>query len=350
VKVVLFSDLHAHAFTQFATILPNGRNSRFQVILDVLQELTDFCQRRGVDVLIFLGDLFHSRTKIDVDVYSETWTACKKLCEEVKHAYFLVGNHDQWSKVGDTHSLEAFKAFATVIDYPVLERVGDLSFAAHPFTTDIDEWKDFVRLLPNSLDFFFFHQGVSGATIGAFDISIKAEIAVEDLPLATTQYCFGGHYHRRQRFGVENRAGFVGSPVQHSMGERDDPPKGWLYFEDHTKEPAFIPSQTPRFVLYERGPDFLKTIQDPEAPIYRGDYIRVRCFADEVHEIESRFPQVQVEAIQLGEFIENRVDDSVVQSDEKLLAAYIEKQNAEHEGLDPARLLQLGLELLREDS
>ncbi len=36
---LVVSDLHAHAWTRFATTLPDGTNSRFAVLLDVLDQV-----------------------------------------------------------------------------------------------------------------------------------------------------------------------------------------------------------------------------------------------------------------------------------------------------------------------
>ena len=156
---LVFSDLHAHNFKQFSTVLPNGVNSRLQNTLDIISQITQLCKDNKIEGVFFTGDLFHSRTKIDVDVYSYTWYEMRKLAQEVHgNLYILVGNHDQYSKIGDVHSLESFKDFATVIDAPIVKRVGNLRFAAHPFTTDIQAWKDFTSIIPN-VDIFFFHQG-----------------------------------------------------------------------------------------------------------------------------------------------------------------------------------------------
>lgn len=348
-RVVVIADVHCHQHEQFATTLPSGRNSRFQAILDVIGEVEIFCRKEEVDVLFVLGDVFHSRTKIDVDVYSATWCAFRDLCGAVNRAYILTGNHDQGSKDGRVHSLEAFRAFATVIDLPVIVRANSqLMFAAHPFTTDIDSWKTFIKMLPRDLDFCLFHQGVCEATVGAFDLSVKAEVSYTDLPLTKARWVLLGHFHKAQWLGEAQRAGFVGSPIQHNFGERLEE-KGFLYFDGIDKRPQFVPTHGPRFVLYGTGAAFFDAFAqdagDPCAPWNRGDYIRVtECTQDQAEAIKREFPQIQVEVVRQERFEENRISDAVVNSDEALLKAYIDKEAID--GMDHPRLLQFGMEIL----
>lgn len=342
-KVVVFSDLHAHKHEQFATTLPGGRNSRFQNILNVLEQIRLFCIEHEVDAVFFLGDLFHSRTKVDVDVFSATWLAMRALSQAVQHTIILMGNHDSYNKVGSIHSLEAFREFATVVDQPILSSIGGVRFAMHPFTTNIAEWKGFVDMLPGGLDFFFAHQGLSEAVVGAFDISIKAEVGYGDLPHAKAQWLLMGHYHKQQWIGDDQRAGYVGSPLQHNMGERTEL-KGFLYFEDVKQRPEFILTQAPKFFVFDSYEDFgaLGFVGgvDPER-----DFVRVKCSEQEARSIKEDHPKVQVEIIRDDRQEERRIEPEALASDQRLLSTYIEQ--SEH-GMDEERLLELGIEILSE--
>lgn len=344
-RVLIFSDLHAHNFEQFATTLPGGRNSRLQNILNVLDEIKRFCVDRKVDLVFFLGDLFHSRTKVDVDVFSATWTAVREICNSVKRAYIMMGNHDSYNKVGSVHSLEPFREFATVVDQPIIERYGECRFAMHPFTTDIAQWHAFVEMLPKGLDFFFFHQGLSEAVTGAFDISIKAEVAYADLPLQKAAWCLGGHYHKAQNLGAGGRAGYIGSPLQHNMGERTED-KSFVFFDGLDRPFQRIPTKAPRFYLYEDQQklydDVIAKKVDPNV-----DFVRVRCTESDACHWKDEYPRIQVEIEREEQFEERRIDPEALTSDLTLLKTYIEQASVN--GLNADRLLSLGLELLSEE-
>lgn len=342
-KVVFLSDLHAHNHEQFSTTLPGGRNSRLQNILNVLDEVREFCLSQEVDVLFFLGDMFHSRTKVDVDVFSATWQAWKRLSEAVRKTYILVGNHDQYNKVGSVHSLSAFREFATVVDLPLIDSFEGMRFAMHPFTTDISEWKSFTAMMPSDLDFFLAHQGLSEAVVGAFDISIKAEVGYSDLPHDKAHWILMGHYHKQQWIGEARKAGYIGSPLQHNMGERDEV-KGFLYFDDVTKPPVFVGTHAPKFFVFDSYEDFgaLAFVGGVNPEV---DFVRVKCSESEAREIKENDPRVQVEIIREDREEERRIDPEALASDRTLLNTYIDQ--AEH-GMDADRLLGLGLELLSE--
>jgi DNA repair exonuclease SbcCD nuclease subunit len=343
-KALFVSDLHAHNHEQFATTLANGRNSRFQAILNVLEEVRFLCQEHEVDAVFFLGDMFHSRTKVDVDVFGATWNAWRDIAAEVKHLYILIGNHDQYNKVGSVHSLEPFRDFATVIDQPMIERVEGVLFAAHPFTTNMKQWHRFVEMLPSNLDLFLFHQGICEAATGAFNISIKAEVSYSDMPLAKAQWCLGGHYHKPQAIGEEKRVLYIGSPLQHGFGERTEK-KSVVLFDSGENLLHRIFTVAPGFDLFDDEGAFEASLLAGYDPTRC--YVRVRTDSQlAADQIKKDYPSVQVEMIGKQEFEERRVSTDVVSSDRTLLEAYVKLTESK---LDHQRLESFGLEMLAGD-
>jgi DNA repair exonuclease SbcCD nuclease subunit len=341
-KCLFFSDLHMHAWSQFSTTLPNGRNSRVDDQLKVLSQIREICVREKVATLFFLGDCFHSRTKIDGDLYSVTWTAFKSLSEVVDNFYILVGNHDQNNRVGDSHSLSAFRAFAHVVDSPICVRfgpVGDsVNIALFPFTTEIKDFKTFVRNLPR-VDFFLFHQGMSQAQIGAFDVYIKAEVELNDLP-DRARYRLAGHYHRHQ--WLDSRTAYIGSPLQLNFGERDEE-KGFILVDTQRDTRLHIPSEAPRFYVTEYSnfnPDRYRMVRD---------FVKVMCRGlNEMEELKHKYPRVQTELVEGPISTLSRLDPNVICDDSRLIGAYL--ANSKTDPLDPKRLEDLGLELLMGDN
>lgn len=346
-KALFVSDVHAHNFEQFATTLSSGRNSRFQAILNVLDEIRVLCCDHEVDFVFCLGDMFHNRTKVDVDVFGATWNAWKDIAAEVEGVYLLVGNHDSYTKKGDVHSLEPFREFATVIDQPMIERIGEVTFAAHPFTTNMTQWHRFVAMLPN-LDFFLFHQGICEAEVGAFNISIKAEVSYSDMPLDKVQWCIGGHFHKPQFIGEEKRVLYVGSPLQHGFGERDEE-KSVVLFDSAENSLRHIFTTSPGFILFDLTGDYSFSDWWENEVLcnvaeLQENYVRVRTASQQdADQIKAQFPAIQVEMVGKEEFEERRVSTDVVSSDSTLLKAYVEQSAGD---LDHDRLLSFGLEML----
>lgn len=335
-KILLFSDFHAHSWNQFSTVLPNGRNSRFNDQLLVLSQIRDICVREEVDALFFLGDCFHSRTKIDSDVYSATWLAFRELSEVVDHFYILIGNHDQNTRIGDSHSLSSFGSFATIIDNPIIKNIAvkddNVCFAAHPFTTEVKEWKAFAKTVKGA-DIFFGHQGLTGASIGAFEVYIKAEINSEDLP--DTRYRYFGHYHKHQY--VDARTAYIGSPLQLNFGERNEE-KVFVLLDTKRNTVVNYPSNAPRFISVD-FPNF-----DPSNYRMDRDFIRVSGLPHEVGPLKEKYPQIQIELMEVNKKKELRISPESALDDKKLLETYI--QSDSKNPLDRNRLLDMGLEFL----
>jgi DNA repair exonuclease SbcCD nuclease subunit len=85
-KVLLFTDLHIHNHKQSL--------QRLQDCLDVLRWAFQTARDREIKDVLFLGDLFHDRQKIQVMAYHNTF----QVFEEYRdlNIYLLLGNHDLW--------------------------------------------------------------------------------------------------------------------------------------------------------------------------------------------------------------------------------------------------------------
>ena len=343
-RALFFSDIHMDNHEQFSTTLPTGTNSRLQHQLDVLEQIRQLCLEKTISYVFMLGDTFHRRKFIDTDVMYHTFRSYKAISQVVNgNFYILVGNHDQHNKIGSVHSLEPFKEIAKVIDSPRQIVTEGLKFCAMPFTANIGEWKDVTK--DWSGDLFIFHQGLSEATVGAYDVYIKAEIGLGDVPRDRFRYCFAGHYHKRQLFksGNSNVTGFIGSPLQLSMGERLED-KGFTILDLGTGEIEFVESKAPKFRLFESAKEFDDFCFTH--PVWNtSDFIRVRD-ADKyrLEKIKDQLPEVQVELLDEEKVLEpSRVDADTISNDKTLLESYIDQRG---NSLDKKDLLKLGLDLL----
>ena len=117
-KILIFSDLHAHSFKPYSKTLSNGRNSRLQDSLNVLEEIYQYCISYKIDGVLFGGDLFHIRTPITVSTFNPVHEGIAKIKTAVKFMGLLVGNHDQYNKAGNIHSIDTFNSMVTILDRP----------------------------------------------------------------------------------------------------------------------------------------------------------------------------------------------------------------------------------------
>jgi DNA repair exonuclease SbcCD nuclease subunit len=346
-KILFFSDLHAHNHAQFATRRPNGLNSRFADCLAVVDQITDYCKAQQIQHVVFLGDLFHSRTKLDIDVFTLTWETMKRLAKQVGDLRLLVGNHDQFTRIGDVHAIRPFEEFAQVIDQPTLATVGDCPVYFIPFTANEDKLKEIVHTIPYNAKLVCLHQPVREAIPGPTNSPGKPDFTVEDFPLDRLELVLSGDIHKQQWVGGKEKMFYVGSPMQHNFGEREHA-KSFVVLDTEMWKLELVPTVAPTFHYFECG-----EASDPAALAFEHcdpdrDFIKVvyaDCWRNNAEAVKDKHPRVHIlqsaapTAVDLAP-----VPGHVFLDDRSLLEAYM-TQNA-YGKLDPARLLDVGLDYL----
>jgi DNA repair exonuclease SbcCD nuclease subunit len=344
-KLLFFSDLHCHNHSQFSTILANGRNSRLQdclnIILQAQQVAADLhCDGHKVSVFM-LGDLFHSRTKLDIDVYSGAWGYVNSLAY-LFPMYLLKGNHDCYSKCGDVHSLEAFAEVCDVIDEPRRIVAGDCTLNAFPYTDDVAKLVQDIQAAEPA-DMLLLHQALREGAVGPYGATGHGELSVKDLPLDRYKYVFAGDYHKRQ-WVVPNKVHYIGSPLQLTFGEAGEF-KAFTLVDTETWQVEDIPTQAPRFFVFN-------SVQEYETAKAAGtvrpaiDFIRVLYDEDNrksAEQVKTECDRVQLVEESQQKAVLQRVGNEVASNDLLLLEAYVEQKAP---ALDMERLIAVGLEEL----
>src|SRR6185369_1573878 len=108
--ILIFSDIHIH---------PHKKSiNRLHDCLKVLEWVFTTAQERQINKVIFVGDLYQDRQKIDVMTYHLTFNILQKYCQDI-HFWLLLGNHDLWYHdkwdISSVHPLSAIENI-TVID------------------------------------------------------------------------------------------------------------------------------------------------------------------------------------------------------------------------------------------
>lgn len=339
-RLLFFSDIHMHNWTQFARTLPGGLNSRLNDQLGVILDLSEEAQKRSVDAVLFLGDLFHSRVRVDVDVFFHTWEMIQgNLAPSVPEVVMLVGNHDQNTKDGTVHSLAPFQSIGNVrvVDQPTRFTLGTLQVTAIPFLEDLKEFEALAQKT-EPCDLFLFHQGLDEATVGAYEVTIKGEVPVASLPVDRARLCLGGHYHKHQ--WVRKNVAYIGSPLQLDFGERNEE-KGFLYVDTADWTTEFIPTKAPRFRLFNSVDEYRKARPSEK------DFVRVGASAEEIEELRQSIPGVQWVATEKAiKQRDSRVETPEI-SDRALLEQYVTLNESEED--EKKILVEAGMGFLKEE-
>lgn len=216
-QILLFTDIHIHAHKQSL--------QRLQDCLDVLRWTFETARKRNIKNVLFLGDLFHDRQKIQIITYHNTF----QIFQEYRdlNIKLLLGNHDLWFyDKWDISSVSPLSALSNVevIDKPCSVDIDGFSVDFLPFTHDpIDVLKVFSG---KKSDILCGHVALDGAILNSLysttaEVSIESEkdvIRVSKEIFEGWKKVFLGHFHFGQKIKDSNIE-YIGSPLELSFGE-----------------------------------------------------------------------------------------------------------------------------------
>ncbi len=285
-RILNFSDLHAHAFKPYSDLLPDGMNSRLKDTVRILGEIEELCKQYAVDGVLCAGDLFHARATISVRTFNAVCEAVAKIKMHVDFFGLLVGNHDQTDKKGEiysTHTLGSVVQVMGNIGWRTMQSESGerLNVLAVPYDPEkeytLNQIKEFAQAPPTrDPRALLGHFGISGGKVGAnFVLIDDDEINLGELPYAQFDQVFLGHYHVPQTLLSNVR--FLGATHQHNWGDVGQDRGCWLWdtVEDQEfSEPTFVPLHSaPKFVLLPYD-----AIINAKTPVtVENDFVRVVC-------------------------------------------------------------------------
>jgi len=278
-KVLLFSDLHAHAFKAYSTVLPQpvGRNSRLHDAILILQEIKAIADKEDVDGILFGGDLFHIRPgagTMKISTFNAIYDAIARLKIGREFVGLLVGNHDQGDRAGREHSIYAFGSIVTVMDKPEwFNFTPDLHVFALPAQSKNAPIKEIIDLNLNP-DFegqaiMLGHLPIAGGVVGCnFHMPDESATKVDDLRPDYFRRIFLGDFHKPQT--LQPSVQYIGATHHHNWGDADQR-RGCLIWDTETNVVKFHHlTSAPKFVKVPIDNVSNMTVVD-----LQGNFIRV---------------------------------------------------------------------------
>ena len=268
-RVLLFSDHHAHSWKPYSNILPE--ETRLQDGINVLKQITRMAKDKNVDVILFAGDMFHARGTIHVKTFNAVFEEIAKMSMYATVG-LLVGNHDQMNRQGDIHSVYALGSIVTVMSKPGWYQLTPKhsSFKLNVFAVPYHPVKDDIlagidegvkthpgKLAPNIM---LGHFGIDGAVVGSnFVLVDKSAVSAAQLKFQEFDEVFMGHYHEPQKIAPNAR--YLGATHHHNWGDVGSERGCWLWDtgeKDEYFDPQLVPLVYPRFIAMtneDRGVD-----------------------------------------------------------------------------------------------
>ena len=352
-KILVFTDLHIH---------PHKKSSeRLEDCLNALTWAFETAKKRKISNMVFLGDLFHDRQKIDVLAYQKTFEVMHKYLSEGKtNLYLLLGNHDLWHYQRlDVSSVNPLKTLpgVTVISEPCVKEISggteDFHMGFLPYThnppEDLkkveSEWASKANV--DSKRILGGHIAVDGA-VWNVRYNTLSEVTVEhegDMVRVGPEIFKGwdrtflGHYHAAQK--LNDRVEYIGSPLQLSFGEADQEKHLVVYDTLEDSLEYVVNDFSPRHLILSED--------DLDEARLEGNFIRLEV--EDItgrHMAELRQKLVEERGVSALEIKQRHKDESHVIDDAKSILSnegeMIEKyvEQAAPEGLDKETLIRIG--------
>jgi len=356
-EFVIFSDLHGHNFKYGSKRVPMWKGAHYNTrLLDavrVLDEIQAYVQVHEIPNVLFAGDLFHRRTKLDVDAYNLIFDRIARLGRILPVGgglFMLPGNHDYADRLGKIHVLESLQRLPGVHVLDKIQAVSlivGVSLVAVPYTPNLEQAKELLHLagkltIPGEANILMAHQGMRGAKVGSDYILVSdQDVSVSDVPHDKFTACFFGHYHQHQK--LFRNGWYVGATHEQNWSDVGGK-RGFLHvrvFQDHVEFDR-IETSAPKFILVDGDTQGVTTREQ--------DFVRVlvdtAVSESVVRRLSTQIPCAELEVVSKVDKTAPRVTLEVSQLDpEAALRAWVSANTPPTEDC-----LDMGLELLKEAS
>jgi len=352
-KVLIYSDLHIH---------PHKRSyDRLQDCLDVQEWVFKTARDLEIENILFCGDLFHDRQKMDIPTYQKTFDCFRRNLErdDRPNVFLLLGNHDLWHyqkwDVSCVFPLGALPG-VTVVDRPCALKVGNYEVGFLPYTHDPIEDLKKIKMKAK-FKMLCAHVAVDGA-VWNVRAGTKSEVSIEhdgDMIKITPDVfdkfdqVFLGHYHGEQK--LSDTVEYVGSPLQLSFGEAFEKKHIVVYdLETHEKEYIrnnfspehyIVPADKITKEMLERE-NFMRVIVDDLAA---ANVIEMK---NEISKTKVKSLEIKQKPKQVAEEVQIISDaKSILAKGDEMLVGYCESEEVKEllKDLDKPKLLDIGREI-----
>jgi DNA repair exonuclease SbcCD nuclease subunit len=338
-----------------------GVPSRLDDILWSLRVIREYCKLSKIDTVLVLGDLYHDRRTIEIDVLSrsiEFFDTAKNIYNQDWVAF--PGNHDMFLRYSwEINSLAAIKKYVTIIEGVKLLTIDESRFWVIPFVTQEKSFLKILRKVETKYqegDVLLTHIGVRGSTLNTCFL-LKDWSAVE-FHTSKFKRVYTGHFHSKQQVG--DNVWYPGSPIPFKFDE-GDVPHGFYVYDTDTQEHKFIniwKAGAKLFPSEPLPPQFTtlleETIEELNDTDIKGHNVRVtlqrHVTLEEKRNIKDKLICLGAKSVRwmdLTQKIEKQVNITTAPT-KNLFESWVEADNSGTKSLDKKLLYTLNNEIIQE--
>lgn len=225
-KVIITADIHL------------GIANRTNDIMWALNNIQRYAIENNIDTVLVLGDLFHDRFSLDIEVLSVAHKFFKK-CRELGQQWIVFpGNHDMYLKYSwDINSLECLDGLITLIDSVKLLRINGYRYWVVPFIFHENAYLKVINHISEYCeegDQLLTHIGINSAVLNVcFQLEHWKMINLESTPFSKI---WTGHFHVHQDVG---KVTYPGGPIPFKFDE-GNVDHGFIVYEHGSETYEFV--------------------------------------------------------------------------------------------------------------
>lgn len=198
-----------------------------------------YAQHNDIHMVVILGDLFHDRQSLDIEVLSTVCTFMEEAAAMGQEWIVFPGNHDMFLRHSwDINSLIPLRKHLTVIDTVKLLQFDEQRFWVVPFITYEKSYMRVIKHIEQQCqegDKLLTHIGVRGSILNTcFLLKDWSFVHFENTKFKRV---YTGHFHTPQQTG--DKVWYPGSPIPFKFDE-GDVPHGFLVYDTETDSHEFV--------------------------------------------------------------------------------------------------------------
>lgn len=344
-KLIITSDIHF------------GVPGKLQHSIWAAKVIREYAAKNGIDVVLVLGDLFHDRLSIGIQVMVDTFQFFDELDKNYNQEWVVFpGNHDMFLKNSwKINSVAPLDRLLTIVEDIKCLKIGGQKFWVVPFIYYESAFMDVVSAIEAQAspdDILLTHIGVKGASLN--ECFLLKNWSVVDLSHTKFKRIYTGHFHCYQNVG---KTWYPGSPIPFRF-EEGLVDHGFLVYDTDKNEHIMVKTfeAGKELLPHEQpAPDYLTfTDDDKEQVEVSGSFTRV-CLsrdytANQLSDIRNYL--LKKGALDVKWMKSKQEEDLIIQEKSKisdglqLFEKWVSHDNPEH--LDKQVLVELNKKIVDE--
>lgn len=287
--------------------------------------IREYAAKNNIGVVLVLGDLFHDRNSLNIQVLSDAYDFFDELDQNYDQEWVAFpGNHDMFLKNSwKVNSVRPLNRLITIVEDIKMLNIGGAKFWVVPFVHYENAFMQAVRAIEAKAspdDILLTHIGVTGASLN--ECFLLKHWSLIDFANTKFKRIYSGHFHCYQQVG--EKTWYPGSPIPFRFDE-GLVEHGFLEYDTGTNEHKFVNTFEQGKLLLpdlQRPPDYITCVDTSVDKMdVAGNHVRLVQSRDySTNEMNSLRASILARGALVVKFMKSQQDKDIVLSEQSNVA------------------------------